>query len=128
MTNLPRDGFQGVNYDFINDEGVPSDFKKEFENLNYEMNKLLAQQRYQTAETQKHIRDLIEWTNIATNAITIIQSLIPLIPTGKIGSQSLSEKDKQHWLTKLSVASLNLGHSPSGLDVNGLTQMLKKLT
>lgn len=113
MTSLPTDGFEGVDYSFLDDTGVPQEFKDKFETLRAEMDALLAIQKQQVSQTQNDIAVLMSWATVANNALNVVKSLIPLIPVGQIaGGNSVTEEDKQCWLSKLG-------------DLDGLLSMLR---
>ena len=117
MTNLPKDGFEGIDYSFIDDAGVPTEFKDKFSQLRQEMDDLLALQKQKVSETQNHIATLMSWATVAANALTIIESLIPLLPLST-PTKEVTKDDKDCWLAKLGATSC---------DLDNLTQMLKKL-
>jgi len=102
-----------VNYDFLDDAGVPQQYKDKLKQLHTEMDDLLSLQRQQVVDAKQHIATLDSWVGVAEQAISIIQSIVPLIPTISTlqpvaGGTGATANQKQKFLQKLASAGLNL--------------------
>ena len=101
-----------VNYDFLDDAGVPQQYKDKLKQLRTEMDDLLTIQRNQVVDAKQHIATLDSWVGVAEQAISIIQSIVPLIPTISTlmpaGGAGATSHQKQNFLQKLASAGLNL--------------------
>ena len=102
-----------VNYNFLDEAGVPQQYKDKLKQLRTEMDDLLDLQRQQVVDAKQHIATLDSWVGVAEQAISIIQSIVPLIPTISTlkpiaGATGCTTNQKQGFLQQLASAGLSL--------------------
>lgn len=109
MSTLPIDGFDGVDYGFLDDAGVPEAYKTKLAALRHDMDVLLNAQEQQVLNVRQQIAVLKSWATVALQVVKAIETVIPLIPTGGLGQPT--EQVTSCWLDDVRYLATKLGET-----------------